>query len=86
YVRLSGPYITELPKGTKLQIIGKQQHNYKVKLSFSLSGWVEEKNISFNTALITYILKILIRTGPIIKSKETYFKLQIFVTFFHKLT
>ncbi len=47
YVRLGGPYITELPKDIKLQIIGKQKNNYKVKLSYSLSGWVEEKNISF---------------------------------------
>lgn len=45
YVRLGGPYITELPKGIKLQVIGKQQNYYKVKLSASLSGWVEEKNV-----------------------------------------
>lgn len=48
YVRLGGPYITELPKGIKLQIIGKQQNKYKVKLSASLSGWVEEKDVSFS--------------------------------------
>lgn len=48
YVRLGGPYITELPQGIKLQIIGKQQNKYKIKLSASLSGWVEEKDVSFS--------------------------------------
>ncbi|MCX7940161.1 MAG: family 10 glycosylhydrolase, partial [Endomicrobia bacterium] len=46
YVRLGGPYITELPKGIKLHIVGKQQDKFKVKLSASLSGWVEEKNVN----------------------------------------
>lgn len=46
YVRLGGPYITELPKGIKLQIIGKQQDKYKVKLSASLSGWVDQQNVT----------------------------------------
>ncbi|MFN3550461.1 MAG: N-acetylmuramoyl-L-alanine amidase [Endomicrobiia bacterium] len=66
YVRLGGPYITELPKGTKLQIIGKQQNNYKVKLSFSLSGWVEEKNVSFtkeNKILQNYFTSCSVLVG-----------------------
>ncbi|MCS7227356.1 MAG: N-acetylmuramoyl-L-alanine amidase, partial [Endomicrobia bacterium] len=45
YVRLGGPYITELPKGIKLQIIGKQQDKLKVKLSASLSGWIDQKDV-----------------------------------------
>jgi len=51
YVRLGGPYITELPKGIKLQVIGKQQGNYKIKLSASLSGWVDQKDVKLNTTL-----------------------------------
>lgn len=43
--RLGGPYAAELPKGVKLQIVGKKQNNYRVKLSNYLSGWVETKNI-----------------------------------------
>ncbi len=45
YVRLGGPYITELPKGTKLVVIGQQDDYYKVKLTKNLSGWVENKNV-----------------------------------------
>ena len=45
YVRLGGPYISELPKGTKLQIIGKQKGKYKVKLSAMLSGWVNQEDV-----------------------------------------
>jgi len=45
YVRLGGPYITELPKGIKLQVVGKQQDKYKVKLSSTFSGWVDQKDV-----------------------------------------
>jgi N-acetylmuramoyl-L-alanine amidase len=48
YVRLGGPYITELPKGIKLQVVGKQQGYYKIKLSASLSGWVDQKDVKLN--------------------------------------
>ena len=45
YVRLGGPYITELPKGIKLQVVGKKQDKYKVKLSSTFSGWVDQKDV-----------------------------------------
>lgn len=43
--RLGGPYIAELPRGIKLQIVEKKQNNYKVRLSEFLTGWVETKDI-----------------------------------------
>lgn len=43
--RLGGPYIAELPKGIKLQVIEKKQNNFRVKLSEYLSGWVETKDV-----------------------------------------
>lgn len=45
YVRLGGPYLGEVPKGTRMEIIGKQGRTYKVRLSKSLSGWVSARNI-----------------------------------------
>lgn len=52
YVRLGGPYITELPKGTKLVIIGEKDEYYKVMLTKNLSGWVEKKNVNLNKSKI----------------------------------
>ncbi len=46
--RLGGPYITELPKWTKLVIIGEKDEYYKVRLTKNLSGWIEKNNIKLN--------------------------------------
>ncbi len=55
YVRLGGPYITELPKGVKLNIVGKQQNKYKIKLSASLSGWVDCNDVVLRKDITTPI-------------------------------
>ncbi len=45
YVRLGGPFLAELPKGTKFEIIGKKGTQYNIKLSKSLSGWVSQEDV-----------------------------------------
>jgi N-acetylmuramoyl-L-alanine amidase len=42
YVRLGGPYLTEVPKGTRFEIIGRKGSRLKIRLSQSLYGWVTE--------------------------------------------
>ena len=44
-VRLGGPYLTEVPIGTRFEIIGRQGGKYKIKLSASLSGWLDGENV-----------------------------------------
>ncbi|MBN1899961.1 family 10 glycosylhydrolase [Candidatus Sumerlaeota bacterium] len=46
YVRLGGPYIAEVPIGTRFEISGMKGNRYKIKLSSSLNGWVEKENIT----------------------------------------
>lgn len=46
YVRLGGPYIAEVPAGTRFEITGKKGDRYKIKLSRSLSGWVDKENVN----------------------------------------
>ncbi len=54
YVRLGGPYLNEVPQGTRFEIIGKRASEmrgrsvgtYKIRLSKSLSGWISERNVT----------------------------------------
>jgi uncharacterized lipoprotein YddW (UPF0748 family) len=46
YVRLGGPYIAEVPQGTRFEITGMKGDRYKIKLSRSLSGWVYKENVN----------------------------------------
>lgn len=45
YVRLGGPYLAEVPDGTRFEITGMKGDRYKIKLSRSLSGWVSKENV-----------------------------------------
>jgi N-acetylmuramoyl-L-alanine amidase len=44
-VRLGGPYLTELAQGIRLEVIGRDGDNYKVKLSKSLIGWINKASL-----------------------------------------
>ncbi len=44
-VRLGGPYVSEVPVGTRFEIIGKQSGRYQVRLAENLSGWVSAENV-----------------------------------------
>ncbi|BBM86813.1 family 10 glycosylhydrolase [Candidatus Uabimicrobium amorphum] len=46
YVRLGGPYIAEVEKGTMLEIIGEEGNFYEVKLAHSLNGWVKQSQVT----------------------------------------
>jgi N-acetylmuramoyl-L-alanine amidase len=45
-VRLAGPYLSEVPKDTRFEIIGKQGGLYEIRLSKSLSGWISERDVT----------------------------------------
>jgi len=45
YVRLGGPYLAELPTGARFELIGKHSGRYRIRLSDSLSGWVNGKYV-----------------------------------------
>ncbi len=45
YVRLGGPYLSEVPEGTRMEVVGKRGDDYKVRLSASLSGWVSSSEV-----------------------------------------
>ncbi len=42
-VRLGGPYLVEMPEGTRFEVIGRQGERYRIRLSSSLTGWVTAK-------------------------------------------
>lgn len=44
-VRLGGPYLCEVPIGTRFEIIGKMSDKYKIKLAPNLSAWLPEENV-----------------------------------------
>ncbi|MFA5858491.1 MAG: family 10 glycosylhydrolase [Elusimicrobiota bacterium] len=44
-VRLGGPYIAELPKGTRFVVLSRKGEMYNINLSKSLSGWVSVKSV-----------------------------------------
>ena len=44
-VRLGGPYLSEIPEGIRFEIIGKKGRGYKIKLSKSMTGWIDEENV-----------------------------------------
>jgi len=45
-VRLGGPYLTEVPKGTRFEISGKLGNRFRIKLTKSLSGWISDRDVS----------------------------------------
>ena len=45
YVRLGGPYLTEIAKSTRFEISGKLGNRFRIKLTKSLSGWISERNV-----------------------------------------
>lgn len=63
YVRLGGPYLAEVESGTRFQVVGNLGDRYRIKLSESLSGWVDADNVEMlpeNTpvpqAMFTYCI------------------------------
>lgn len=44
-VRLGGPFISEVPGGTRLVVTGKNGGNYRVELSPALTAWVGERAV-----------------------------------------
>ena len=44
-VRLGGPYLSEVPKGTRMEVIGFLGEDYRIRLSESLTGWVSQKRL-----------------------------------------
>ncbi len=46
YVRLGGPYVGEVPKGTRFEVVGKRGGEYKIRLADTLTGWVDEDNVT----------------------------------------
>ena len=49
-VRLGGPYLTELSRGTVLHVIGMRGSNYHVRLSPDLDGWVGSRDVAWAPA------------------------------------
>lgn len=45
-VRLGGPYLGRMPKGTRFEVIGRQGRNLKIALSKSLSAYVAQSDVS----------------------------------------
>jgi len=45
-VRLGGPFVARVPRGTRFEIIGKQGRQLKIRLSKSRSGWVSEREVT----------------------------------------
>ncbi|MBX7247104.1 MAG: hypothetical protein K1X53_16525, partial [Candidatus Sumerlaeaceae bacterium] len=44
-VRLNGPNLAELPKGTILRAVGKQGRDYKIRLSPALDAWISAGDV-----------------------------------------
>ena len=61
YVRLGGPYIAEVSQGTRFEVIGKHGNKYRIRLSESLTGWVNEKQV-----------KMLPENTPVPQASFTY--------------
>jgi N-acetylmuramoyl-L-alanine amidase len=49
-VRLGGPYLTELSRGTLLRVTGMIGSSYHVRLSPDFDGWVERRAVEFAPA------------------------------------
>ncbi|HQA45840.1 MAG TPA: family 10 glycosylhydrolase [Phycisphaerae bacterium] len=45
-VRLGGPYLGRIPKGTRFEVLGRQGRNLKIGLSRSLSGFIDRDDVS----------------------------------------
>jgi N-acetylmuramoyl-L-alanine amidase len=45
-VRLGGPFIARVPRGTRFEIIGRQGRQVRIRLSRSRSGWVPEREVT----------------------------------------
>jgi N-acetylmuramoyl-L-alanine amidase len=45
-VRLGGPWLGRMPKGTRFRVVGQQGDNLKIALGKSLSGWVAASRVS----------------------------------------
>ncbi len=45
YVRLDGPFITELPKNVKLLLVGCKGFYYKVRLAQNMFGFIEKEKV-----------------------------------------
>jgi len=44
-VRLGGPYLAEVQKGTRFEIIGRAGRNYRIRLSESMTGWLSVEDV-----------------------------------------
>jgi N-acetylmuramoyl-L-alanine amidase len=49
-VRLGGPYLAELNRGTVLRVTGMRGDNYHVRLSPDSDGWVDRSDVEWATA------------------------------------
>lgn len=45
-VRLGGPYLGRIPRGTRFEIVGRQGNDLKVSLAGSLCGWVPRREVA----------------------------------------
>lgn len=45
YVRLGGPFVAEVPRGTRMEITGKQGEKWRVRLTKSLTGWIDAESV-----------------------------------------
>ncbi|UCG15466.1 MAG: N-acetylmuramoyl-L-alanine amidase, partial [Phycisphaerales bacterium] len=44
-VRLGGPYLAEVPAGTRFEIVGARGPDFRIRLSEALSGWVAKRDV-----------------------------------------
>jgi N-acetylmuramoyl-L-alanine amidase len=44
-VRLGGPWLARVPKGTRFEVIGRQGDKCHVRLSASMTGWVSQRRV-----------------------------------------
>jgi N-acetylmuramoyl-L-alanine amidase len=44
-VRLGGPWLARLPRGTRFEVIGRQGDSYQIRLSPSNTGWVSRRDV-----------------------------------------
>ncbi len=44
-VRLGGPFLSEVPEGTHLQVVGEKKNHYKIRFGESIFGWVSKKDV-----------------------------------------
>lgn len=45
-VRLGGPYLTRLARGTRFEVVGRQGRNLKIALSKSMIGWAPQREVA----------------------------------------